>query len=185
MTLLARSIRQASLRACALGAVLLLGGCAQLKPQLDALFGEREPTRPHPRVEERTRPRAERAERAERSERPAPRQERPASDRDDIALREGIALYHDGNFNGAIKRLGSSDMNGGSVRNRVTALKYLAFSYCVTNRPTPCRQAFERALRLDAAFDLAPGEQGHPLWGPQFARAKQGSGREGARLGAK
>ena len=68
-------------------------------------------------------------------------------------------------------------MNGGSLRNRVTALKYTAFSYCVTNRPTPCRQSFERALRLDPSFDLSPGEQGHPLWGPQFAKARQGGAR--------
>lgn len=164
------------LRACFLTATVLLGGCAQLKPQLDALFGDREPARAHPRADERTRPRVERAE---RSERPAPR---PAADRDDIALREGIALYHDGEFNAAIKRLSSPDMNGGSVRNRVTALKYTAFSYCVTNRPNPCRQAFERALRLDAAFDLAPGEQGHPQWGPAYAKARQNVGaRDGAR----
>lgn len=158
------------LRACLLGAVLLLGGCAELNSQLNSIMGKNEPPRPRARVDDRTHPRAERVE---RNERPAPRPERPASDRDDIALREGIALYHDGNFNGAIKRLSSSDMNGGSVRNRVSALKYTAFSYCVTNRPVPCRQAFERALRLDASFDLSPGEQGHPLWGPQFAKARQ------------
>jgi len=176
---LARPVRQAGLHACALAAVLLLGGCAQLKPQFDALFGDRAPAREHARVDERSRPRAE------RNERPAPRPERPAADRDDVALREGIALYHDGEYNAAIKRLNSSDMNGASVRNRVTALKYTAFSYCVTNRPAPCRQAFERALRLDGAFELSPGEQGHPLWGPQFARAKQGSGRDGARAAAR
>jgi hypothetical protein len=49
----------------------------------------------------------------------------------------------------------------------------MAFSYCVTSRPAPCRQAFDRALRLDPSFDLAPGEHGHPLWGPVFTKAKQ------------
>ncbi|MFC0250356.1 TssQ family T6SS-associated lipoprotein [Massilia consociata] len=156
-------------RACALLALLLLGGCADLSKLLDG----REPVRSQARVEERPRARAERAEGAER---PAPRRERPAPNRDETALREGIALYHDGEFNAAIKRLNSGDLNGGSVRNRVSALKYTAFSYCVTGRPTPCRQAFERALRLDPSFDLAPGEHGHPLWGPVFTRAKQGAG---------
>ena len=157
-------------RAGALAALLLLGGCAEMNAQLKSVFGPKEPSRPrsHPRAED-----VQRA-RAERSERPAPRAERPASDRDDIALREGIALYHEGEFNAAIKRLGSGDMNGGSLRNRVTALKYTAFSYCVTGRPVPCSQAFERALRLDPSFDLAPGEQGHPQWGPVFAKVKQG-----------
>lgn len=179
MKLMARHVRQTGLRGCALAALLLLGGCAQLKPQLDAIFGDRPSSREHARVEERGS--RSRGERADRNDRPVVRAERPASNRDDIALREGIALYHDGEYNAAIKRLSSGDMNGGSVRNRVSALKYTAFSYCVTNRPVPCRQAFERALRLDAAFDLTPGEQGHPLWGPQFARAKQLSGRDGAR----
>jgi len=159
------------LRAGALAALLLLGGCAQLNSGLDSVFGQKEPARPraHPRAEE-----VQRA-RAERSERPAPKPDRPAANRDDLALREGIALYHEGEFNAAIKRLGSGDMNGGSLRNRVTALKYTAFSYCVTGRPVPCRQAFERALRLDPNFDLAPGEHGHPQWGPIFAKVKQGA----------
>lgn len=167
---------RAMLKAPLLGILLLLGGCAQMSAQIDQLLGQRrEPARAHPRADEAARPRT-----AERRERPAPRQERPAAERDDAALREGIALYNDGDFNAAIKRLNSSDLNSGSVRNRVTALKYTAFSYCVTNRPVPCRQAFERALRLDPTFDLSPGEQGHPQWGPVFARLKQG-GREASR----
>lgn len=162
------------LRACLLGAVLLLGGCAQLNTQLDSILGKKDPPRSHSRSDDRPRPRAERVE---RHERPAPRPERPAANRDDVALREGIAMYHDGNFKGAIKRLTSNDLNRGSVRNRVSALKYTAFSYCVTGRPVQCRQAFERALRLDGSFDLGPGEHGHPLWGPQFAKARQNAGR--------
>lgn len=159
------------LRVGALAAVLLLGGCAQLNAGLDSVFGPKETSRPrpHPRAEDVQR------SRSERPERPAPRPERPAADRDDIALREGIALYHEGEFNAAIKRLTSNDMNGGSLRNRVTALKYTAFSYCVTGRPVPCRQAFERARRLDPNFDLAPGEHGHPQWGPVFAKVKGGA----------
>lgn len=169
----------AILRTGALGALLALGGCAQMNAGFDSLFGNRrEAPRAHPRADDVARARA--AER-ERRERPAARQERADSERDDIALREGIALYHEGEFNAAIKRLGSNDLNGGSVRNRVAALKYTAFSYCVTNRPLPCRQAFERALRLDPTFDLAPGEQGHPQWGPAFARARDGGGREASR----
>jgi hypothetical protein len=92
--------------------------------------------------------------------------------RDQVALREGINLYNDGDFSGAIRRLSSSDIATGSVATRLTALKYTAFSYCVTSRPAPCRQSFEKALKLDPSFDLAAGEHGHPLWGPVFKRAK-------------
>jgi hypothetical protein len=103
-------------------------------------------------------------------------------DRDDApseagsGLREGIRLYNDGDFNGAIKRLSARDVNNGPLPARLEALKYTAFSYCVTSRPGPCRQSFDKALRLDPDFDLAPGEHGHPLWGPVFTKAKQAAG---------
>jgi hypothetical protein len=95
-----------------------------------------------------------------------------AQPREPAALREGVRLYNEGDFNGAIRRLSSNDIANASVRTRVTALKYTAFSYCVTERPTQCRQSFEKALRLDPSFNLTPGEHGHPLWGPVFVRAK-------------
>jgi hypothetical protein len=103
-------------------------------------------------------------------ERPRERDETPAPSN---GLQEGLRLYNDGDYNGAIKRLSARDVNNGPLSTRLTALKYMAFSYCVTSRPGPCRQAFERALRLDPSFDLAPGEHGHPLWGPVFTKAKQ------------
>ncbi|MEH6438279.1 TssQ family T6SS-associated lipoprotein [Massilia sp. DD77] len=151
---------------------LTLSACAQLEQLLD----KPEPRRQPVRVEDKSRPRAERAERTEKVERPV-RVDRQAPDRDDIALREGIHLYNEGEYNAAIKRLNSGDMNGASQRNRLAALKYTAFSYCVTGRQAQCRQSFERALKLDPGFDLGPGEHGHPLWGPVFAKAKQTSGR--------
>ena len=92
------------------------------------------------------------------------------------ALRDGIELYNKGQFNDAIKRLASPDIASGGKANQLQALKYTAFSYCVTSRQTLCRQTFEKAFKLDPSFDLLPGEHGHPLWGPAFTRAKkQGS----------
>lgn len=89
-------------------------------------------------------------------------------------LNEGIDLYDKGDFNGAIKHLmGATEIWSGDKATQVTALKYMAFSYCVTGRQILCRQQFERALKLDPSFDLAPGEKGHPLWGPSFVRAKK------------
>jgi hypothetical protein len=90
------------------------------------------------------------------------------------ALRDGIRLYNEGEYNSAIKRLAAQDISNAPVSTRVTALKYTAFSYCVTSRPSQCEHAFERAIRLDPSFELTPGERGHPLWGPVFARAKNG-----------
>lgn len=94
---------------------------------------------------------------------------------DPAPLAEGINLYNNGEYNASIKRLGSAPeiWSNGTKSAQTTALKYMAFSYCVTGRQVLCRQQFEKALKLDPAFDLAPGENGHPLWGPAFARAKK------------
>jgi hypothetical protein len=85
----------------------------------------------------------------------------------------GIDSYNRGDFNGAIRRLASADVARGDLSSRVTALKYSAFSYCVTNRQTLCRQQFGKAFALDPSFDLEPGEKGHPMWGPAFIRAQK------------
>jgi hypothetical protein len=88
-------------------------------------------------------------------------------------LKEGIGLYNNGDYNGAIKRLGMADVTGGPKAAQLEALKYSAFSYCLTSRQTLCRQQFEKALKLDPTFDLEPGEHGHPLWGPVFLKVKK------------
>lgn len=89
----------------------------------------------------------------------------------EIALKEGIALYNNGDFNGAIRKLNT--ITGAEKSVQLSAFKYSAFSYCVSGRQLACRQQFEKALKLDPNFDLEPGEKGHPLWGPVFARAKK------------
>lgn len=123
-----------------------------------------------PEAETRTESAASKGKPAEAP--PAP----PVQSADQVALTEGINLYNNGDYNDAIKRLGGAGeiWVGGPKSAQTAAFKYMAFSYCVTGRKTLCRQQFEKALRLDPAFDLAPGENGHPLWGPVFARAKKG-----------
>ncbi len=99
----------------------------------------------------------------------------PASNADVLALKEGIALYNDGDYNGTIKKLGNATEIWSSHNKsiQVSALKYMAFSYCVTSRAQLCRQQFERALKIDSSFDLLPSEIGHPIWGPVFLKAKK------------
>lgn len=97
----------------------------------------------------------------------------PAPATEQQALKEGIELYNRGAYSEAIKKLASPEIAGGSRAGQVAAAKYSAFSYCVSARQTLCRQQFEKAFKLDPSFDLLPGEHGHPLWGPQFARAKK------------
>jgi hypothetical protein len=89
-------------------------------------------------------------------------------------LAEGIELYDRGEYNAAINKLANSpDILSAGVEIQISALKYLAFSYCVTRRQTLCRTQFENAFKLNPAFDLAPGERGHPLWGPVFERVRK------------
>jgi hypothetical protein len=89
-------------------------------------------------------------------------------------LDEGIALYDQGDFAAAITKLNViAESTSASVSVRTTAYKYMAFGYCVTNRPTQCRAQFDKALSLNPKFDLEPSEKGHPLWGPVFERAKK------------
>jgi hypothetical protein len=169
----ARPIAHAVLLAAA---AALLGGCAGFPG-----FNKTEPRTPtHPKAvatPERETP-AVREAPARPKDKPRERERERERERDEApapanGLQEGIRLYNEGDYNGAIRRLSARDVNNGPLATRLLALKYLAFSYCVTSRPGPCRQAFDRALRLDPAFDLAPGEHGHPLWGPVFTQAKQ------------
>ena len=89
------------------------------------------------------------------------------------SLSDGIELYNAGDYSGAIKRLGAGhEIWNGDKATQTTALKYMAFSYCVTERRALCKQQFDKALKLDPGFDLAQGEKGHPLWGPVFDKAK-------------
>lgn len=165
------TIRRAHLTAFALGATLLLGGCAEF-----SAF-DKKPARngAHPKASVVERDISGRDAPARPRERQRDRDDAPP--KESVGLQEGIRLYNDGDYDGAIKRLGARDLNNGPLATRLTALKYTAFSYCVTSRPAQCRQAFDKALRLDPSFDLAPGEHGHPLWGPVFTRAKQAARR--------
>ncbi len=89
------------------------------------------------------------------------------------SLNAGIEMYKAGNFNGAIKQLSAPELANADKPLQLEALKYTAFSYCVTNRATLCRQQFVKAFKMDKSFDLSPGEKGHPLWTPSFERARK------------
>ena len=95
-------------------------------------------------------------------------------------LLDGIRLYDNGHFTDAIATLGMPAMGAAPEPMRVEALKYTAFSYCVMDDYGHCRHAFERALAIDAGFELSKSERGHPMWGPVFEAAKAASEQERA-----
>ena len=88
-------------------------------------------------------------------------------------LAEGVESYDAGDFGSAIRALNAPEIEQSDTATRVEAGKYLAFTYCVTNRRTLCRKTFDRVLALDPAFALKPAEAGHPLWGPVFVQARK------------
>lgn len=85
---------------------------------------------------------------------------------------DGIRLYDNGDFDDAIARLSEPEIRNAPGPIRVEALKYIAFSYCVTRRLDACRRAFDTALAIDPDFELGYGEGGHPMWGPVFEQAR-------------
>lgn len=91
----------------------------------------------------------------------------------ETSLSTGMKLYEAGDYNGAIRHLQNATRNWkGSKPDHVKVMKYIAFSYCLSGRKTLCRRNFIRALKIDPGFNLDAGEIGHPLWGPEFERAK-------------
>lgn len=149
-----------------IAAALLLAGCANTGPQQEA-------TAPGNAAAQDTAPVA--AKPAATAAPAAPAELPPARK----ALNAGIEMYKAGNFNGAIKQLGSApELAHAEVALQLDALKYSAFSYCVTQRSTLCRQQFAKAFKLDKSFDLSPGEKGHPLWTPSFERARKEAARK-------
>lgn len=93
------------------------------------------------------------------------------------ALLDGIRLYDNGHFKGAIAVLEAPSLRAAPDAMRVEALKYIAFSYCVMEDYAPCRHAFDLSLGIDPDFTLRDSERGHPMWGPVFDAAKADSER--------
>ena len=168
------------------GAALLRGGCADMRALDKSVTGGFHPPAngDHPRAEAvlargnqpapvRESGREPGRESGRESMRDSMRESTRDSGRDGAAtLREGIRLYNNGDFTTAIAKLNAPEIQNAGPATRTNALKYTAFSYCVTQRPVQCRQAFDKALRIDAGFALAPGEEGHPMWSPVFEKAR-------------
>lgn len=88
-------------------------------------------------------------------------------------LAAGVRAYDDAKYDESSRLLQLSLEQGLSLRSdQVRAHKYLAFIHCVSGRQAQCRNEFRLALDADPTFQLAPGEAGHPTWGPVFRSVK-------------
>jgi tetratricopeptide (TPR) repeat protein len=104
---------------------------------------------------------------------PAPVKAAPLRSGAEGVLDQGLARYADGKFDAAAKLFTASLKQGLAAKgDQLTALKHSAFSLCLLNRKTACRNEFVKIFRIEPAFDLAPAEAGHPSWVKVFADAK-------------
>lgn len=90
------------------------------------------------------------------------------------ALGAGLKQYEEGFYEESAKNLQEAIDLGVPDRQRANAHKHLAFIHCSSSRERECRDEFRKALAADPAFELAPAESGHPVWGPIFRSLKAG-----------
>ena len=88
----------------------------------------------------------------------------------------GIQHYEDGDYSNAVSEIEAALHAGlSNSSDQINAHKFLAFTYCVTDRKTLCADEFRTVLSIDPKFALAPAEAGHPIWGPVFKSVQEGS----------
>ncbi len=104
---------------------------------------------------------------------PASPPEKPPTPEALAQLQQVRDQYSAGRYGEVIRQVARSDeLASSSKAVRIEAYKLQAFSYCVSRYAQLCEDSFARILQLDPAFELAPNEAGHPVWGPVFQRAK-------------
>jgi len=88
-------------------------------------------------------------------------------------LADGMVKYDAGEYPAA-QALYQSALKEGlkSKEDQVRAMKYIAFTLCLTEKFGPCRAEFVKIYDVDPKFDLTPAEAGHPSWTRTFASAK-------------
>ena len=87
-------------------------------------------------------------------------------------MADGAVSYDAADYPKAIKTYQEALKETLVDTDQIRAHKFLAFSYCLSNRVTLCRAEFEKVFQLKADFDLEPAEAGHPSWGPSFRTVK-------------
>ena len=87
-------------------------------------------------------------------------------------MSDGMTSYEAGDYNKAIQTFQDALKEPIAETEQIRARKYIAFSYCLTNRGALGRAEFMKILKLKPDFVLDPAEAGHPSWGPSFRAVK-------------
>ena len=70
-------------------------------------------------------------------------------------IQDGMKTYEEADYNKAIKSLQDALKEPLTDANQIATHKFIAFSYCLTNRMTLCRAEFESIFKIDPNFGLA------------------------------
>lgn len=92
---------------------------------------------------------------------------------EEVLLEQIAAEFHEGEYKAVIKKVKEApESTLGGLHFRTDALKYKAFSECVSRQARNCRSTFRQLLEFNPSFDLTPAEANHPQWGKVFAEEK-------------
>ncbi|HLU02793.1 MAG TPA: TssQ family T6SS-associated lipoprotein [Advenella sp.] len=95
------------------------------------------------------------------------------SSSEEVQIRPIRESFMAGQYDAVITQVTNTPaLSAGSVPLHTTALKYKAFSECLTEAKRSCASTFEQILTLDPNFTLLPAEKSHPSWGPVFERTQ-------------
>lgn len=95
------------------------------------------------------------------------------SSADEAQIRPVRESFMAGQYQAVITQVNNTPaLASGSVGLHTTALKYKAFSECLTEAKRSCASTFEHILTLNPSFTLVPAEKSHPSWGPVFERVQ-------------
>ena len=88
-------------------------------------------------------------------------------------LADAMVKYDAGDYPAAHTLYQSALKEGLKAKeDQVRAMKYTAFTLCLTEKYAQCRAEFVKIYDVDPKFDLTPAEAGHPSWTKTFAAAK-------------
>ncbi|WP_171815112.1 TssQ family T6SS-associated lipoprotein [Advenella kashmirensis] len=91
------------------------------------------------------------------------------SSSEEVQIRPIRESFMAGQYDAVITQVTNTPaLSTGSVPLHTTALKYKAFSECLTEAKRSCASTFEQILTLNPNFTLLPAEKSHPSWGPVF-----------------
>ncbi len=95
------------------------------------------------------------------------------SSSEEVQIRPVRETFMAGQYQAVITQVSNTPaLSTGSVALHTTALKYKAFSECLTEAKRSCASTFEQILTLNPNFTLLPAEKSHPSWGPVFERVQ-------------